>query len=376
MMIPHAPISVTFALQPARKPEEKPGPQAPGVAPSANAVLRITASRPLPARALLLLLLATNLLAAAARASEPLANWARQVELANRMLESGEFELASAHYATALADARAAGDGLRAAVVLHNLGKLFALRGQLREAATAYKCAIQEFQSAGADYEKSLVRSYLGLATVYIQTGEYSKARRLVQSVLAGNPSAAEADRASLMGVLGVILGREKRFAEAEAVLRETAGMCEKAADAETREAGAVALANLAGLQMRTGRAPEAVVNYRRAVEIMEALPAPSPATLALTLADYASAEAALGDGDAAEKLCEDAMTVARARLGPDHHVLARVLEARAEVLRQKGRKPEARKLRNEARRIRAEWARRNMTGLTVEVHALAEKKR
>ncbi|MDW8130303.1 MAG: tetratricopeptide repeat protein [Bryobacterales bacterium] len=332
-------------------------------------------SRTLPCalRAALSASLALCVLAVSARASDPLEQWARQVELANQLLEKGQLEEASAVYLAALTDARAAGDRVRGAVVLHNLGRLLSQRGQLREAASAYQQAMNEFAGAGNAHAKSLVRSAAGLVAIHLQAREYSKAKRLIQRVLASLPDEPCADRLHLISALGVILARQGRLHEAERLFRDAARMSEEFPGPDAREAGAVALANLAGLQMRMARNSEALASYQRALAIMEALPAPSPAALALTLADYGAALAASGDRQTAGELLRTAIATAQSRLGPDHEVLARVLEAQADWLREQGRKSEARKLRDEARRIFAQWARRNATGFTVEVSALAQ---
>gem|GEM_PF-6997095 len=308
-------------------------------------------------------------------ASESVSDWVRQVELANHLLEIGEFDRAAAVYTQALEHARSAGDDLRAGVVLQNLGRLHDRRGELRAAEKAYLRALAAFQHSNAPDDRLLVRTYASLSTVYIQAGQYSKADTLIRNVLANHPAGAVSDKASLMGSLGVVLGHKQQSGEAENLLRQTADMCANAPDLEMQEAGAVASANLASLQMRGGRTAEALASYRQALTIMEALPNPSPATFVATLADYAKAARNKGDRETAENMYLKSIAIAEARLGPKHVTLGRLLEGYAEVVRDAGRKSEARKLANAGRRIQNEWNRENMTGHTVDVNTLLQRR-
>ena len=99
-----------------------------------------------------------------------------------------------------------------------------------------------------------------------------------------------------------------------------------------------------------------------------QALPRLSPAFLAVALADYAKAVRATGDGATAENLYRRAIHVAEARVGQSHPVLGTVQQGYAELMRDSGRKSEARKLLTAARRIQEKWERENLIWLTVEV--------
>lgn len=312
-----------------------------------------------------------SLLAAGACASEPLDEWVRRVELGNQLVETGDFDGATVAYSVALEQASAAGDDLRAGVVLQNLGRMLDRKGQLLAAEKAYLRAISTLERARVADDRLLVRAAAGLSAIYIQTGQYSKAEELIKEVLAAHPGGAGADKASLTGNLGVALARKRQFEVAERLMRQTADVCAGARDLEMREVGAVAMANLGGLQIRAGRRADAIASYREALTIMERLPNPSPSTLAVTLADYAKAVHEEGDIKTAEEAYLRAITVAKARLGPNHVVLAQLLEGYARVVRDSGKKGEARKLADAARRIQSEWDRENMTGHTVEFTTL-----
>lgn len=301
--------------------------------------------------------------------------WVGQIRSANALVERGDLDQAQAAYASALTDAQSAGDDVRTALVLQNMGRVLYLDGRLREAERAYLQAAQALHKAGVTDDRLFARAYIGLPAVYIETGQHSRAEALVRRLLRDYPAAGDSEKASLMGTLGVILAHKQRFEEAEQVLLETANQCaEKTLDPEIREIGAIARANIAGLQQRDGRLSNAIDSYRQAATILENLPAPSPATLAVTLADYAKAVRRTGDVPLAANLYEKAIAVAQKRLGRGHVILADLYQQYAQFLDDRGMKSEARKLTDTARQIRSDWNRMNMIGHTVELESLLVK--
>lgn len=307
-------------------------------------------------------------------ASERIREWVQQIETANALVDRGDLNQAQTVYTKALKVAQTDGDQVRMGVVLQNVGRLLDRKGQLREAEKTYLRAVSAFNRSGAADERLVVRAYVGLAAVYIQTGQYSRAETLIRRVLADRPSGADADRASLMGSLGVILAHKQKFAEAEKVLRQTSEF-DAGGSTEMHEVRAVAMANLAGIQSRGGRTAEAVTSYRQALSIMEALPDPSPATLSVALADYAGVLHELGDTDAAGAIYRRAIDIAQSRLGPIHPILGGLLQKYSELQRRSGNKAEARATANDARRIADESRRENLTGHTIPIEALMVSK-
>lgn len=293
--------------------------------------------------------------------------WARQIESANALVEAGQLDRAEATYVSALTQAESAGDDLRIALALRNLGWLLDRRGELLQAEKLYLRAIQALARSQVREDKMEVRISLGLTTIYIQTGQHSKGEQLIRRLLTDYPGADDSDKVSLMGNLGVVLASKRHYEEAEQAFRETAEVCAGASSIELQEVGAIAKANMAGVQMRRGRKAEAVVSFREAIAVMEALPKPSPAPFAATLGDYAGLLRDNGDLNAAEAFYRKSIAVAETRLGPSHPVLGGLLEEYAGLLRGTGRRSEARKLAKTARRIQDESARENLTRHTIE---------
>lgn len=304
-------------------------------------------------------------------ASQDANDWMRQVESANALVDIGDLSEAEKVYTEALQNAHAAGDEIRAGVILQNVGRLFERKGQLRDAERTYLKAVSSFAGAGVADKRLVIRAYAGLSDVYIQTGQYSKAETLIRHLLKDSPAGADSDRASLMGSLGVILAHRQKHAEAEQVLQQTAAFGAGDHSTEMQEVRAVAIANLAGIQMRDGRTAEALSSYRVALAMMDGLPNASPATLVVTIADYANVLETMDDRQAANDLYARALRIAQLRLGPAHPILGGLLQQYSLVLRRSGKKAEARTFANVARRIRDTSGRENLTGHTIPIEAL-----
>jgi tetratricopeptide (TPR) repeat protein len=298
-------------------------------------------------------------------------DWAAQVEHGNSLVELGNLTEAEFVYASAMASAEREGNHLKTGVVLQNLARLLDRKGQLRDAEKAYLRAIRAFGRVPECDERLVARAHVGLVVVYLQTEQYSRAETLIRRVLADYPGAATPDKASLMGSLGVVLAHKRRFEEAEEVLSTTAEMYLSSSDPEIQEVGAIAAANAAALKMRSGRASEAVASYQQALEVMEAVPRPSPTALAVALADYAAVLDATGQRNSAEEIYRRAIGIAESGLGPAHPILGGLLDKFAQFLSKSGRKAEARTAASASRRIAEASARENLPGHTVPVEAL-----
>ena len=320
-------------------------------------------------------MLALALVAVCSFARERWDDWARQIRYGNTLVENGRFAEAEGVYATALKYAENAGDDLRAGVVLQNLGRLLDREGYVLRAEDMYLRAVRVLKRSAAGNDTLLVRAYRGLTALYIETGRNSRAEATIRRVLAEHRDASDADKAGLLGDLGLILARRRRFEEAEQILRKTAEASVSVSNVDIKEIGATAIVNIAGVQMHRGQTTEALASYRRALGIIESLPSPSPATFAITAANYADALYQTGDRSTAENLYRKAISVSEARLGPTHHVFGEVLFRYSEMLRQEGRKSEGRRLAKTARRILDESKRENLTGHTIDIQALVTRK-
>ena len=147
------------------------------------------------------------------------------------------------------------------------------------------------------------------------------------------------------------------------------------ASENELQQVEAVAIANMAGVQMQSGDTDEALASYRRALAAMETIPNLSPVPLAVMLGEYAGVLRSIGDRKGSEDYYRKAIVVAETRLGPKHAILGMLLRQYSELLEETGRKSEARNHANASERIRIESDRENMTGYTVSLQELGSHK-
>lgn len=297
-----------------------------------------------------------------------------RIELANSLVDSGSWDQASQLYGEALVEAQAAKDDLRASLVFQNIGRMFDRRGDLLEAERAYLRSIALLNSAPARNDQLLIRAHVGLSVIYIQAGQYAKAEVLARRALTAYPKGSPSDRASLTGTLGVARAHRGRFRAAEQTLRDTVRMCHEGDDATLAEIGAVAIANLGKLQMARGDAGEASTSFQNALSVMESLPSPYPATLALTMGHYAEALHETGEKHAADRIYQRAIELATNTLGQNHGVSAHLFQKYADLLRDLGRTSDAGRFASAARRVQSEWRTKNISGQTVDIESLPHK--
>lgn len=320
--------------------------------------------------ATLLLLLASGSIRAAVSDE-----WVEQVAHANALVERGRMAEAREAYAAALAGAERDKDELRRGIILQNLGGLLYLEGKLLEAEKTFLRALSAFKRVPDCDPRHVLRVYTGIAAAYIETGQFSKAEAVLRTALGAYPNPAPAEAASLTGMLGVVLMHRGQLEESEQLLRGTAASGLSSRDAELWEIGAIATANLARLSRRAGRFREAVSLYEQALAVMDALPRRWPTTFAETLAGHAEALRAIGEHNRAEDSYRRAIRTVESGLGPTHPRVARLLRDYAGFLRESGRRSEARTVEREARRIAIQSARENLSGHTIAIEALRERK-
>jgi tetratricopeptide (TPR) repeat protein len=311
-------------------------------------------------------------LAAAAHGRSGPEEWVERVRQANALAAAGSLDRAREMYESALREAQKDGDPLRAGAVWYNLGRLQEHAGRLLEAEQAFRAAAAALSGKPVADAGLLARCHVGLSTVYLRRGEYAKAEAVIRKTLEGGMQVLDPDRAALQGNLALILALRGRAGEAAQLWREIVQWSEMHAAEEVREAGAVAAASLAGLQMRAAETEEAVQNFRRALRLLETVSSPAPTTLAAVLSESAQAMEAQGDWHAAEKMHLQAMAVAEQQLGPGHEVRVRVYERFARFLRERGEDRRGRELAATARREKEEWRRANLMGHVVDFGAWA----
>ena len=81
-----------------------------------------------------------------------------------------------------------------------------------------------------------------------------------------------------------------------------------------------------------------------------------------------------IGRKEEAERLYRSALESATASLGPEHPDVAAIMNGTARMLRERGRKSEAKELEKSAKLIFEKHSRRNLLGHVVDVRELAKR--
>lgn len=223
-------------------------------------------------------------------------------------------------------------------------------RGAFAEAAADFSQALQSEidQHACAGLVAHL---RVTLATAYMEAGAYREAESALQDAQMTTPESsselARAERLNAWSALHLKLGQ---LAPAESELREAVRISTKLPD--TGDLPAIALHNLAAVEMRTGRYTEAFGHESEAVRRFEQNPASDPGTLIRGWASLGALQYMMAKPREARTSMEHAIHLAENTYGPSHGLIADLLLSDAVVLEKLRLHQEARRARDRARKI------------------------
>jgi len=217
-----------------------------------------------------------------------------------------------------------------------------------------------------------LMRAAANFASVYIETGQTTKAEHLLLRFIPLDGSFPQGpDGPVLVSDLASIRVRQGRFAEAEILFRRVIAQLSAGAPGEHREELATAMTDLSEVFQKTGRLPEALDWAGRSRRLVETMPNPMPMLVIKTLNNLAEISAQSGKPADAAPLYRQAIEYAERTLGPQHPVLGDILLNYANFLRQRKNGREARKVEKRANAIRERTRHDNLEGYTVEASSL-----
>jgi len=240
------------------------------------------------------------------------------------------------------------------ASTLHSLALLCVRAGRLREAKSWNTKALELQRALYGPEHPSVANSLNILAEVLRMEG------RQREAVSALREAIAICERSACSSsLLGVMLGNLGRMLGAKDATRQEAGeYCLRGRLILEKQLGsrhpyvALALTNLAELERRKRKYPEAEALFRSALEIQrEAWPATHPDT-AKTLHDLGALMAEQRRFSEAASFFEPAVRMREALFGSDSLVLAETLAAYAAVLRKTGHRGQAQAYSNRAQAI------------------------
>ena len=227
--------------------------------------------------------------------------------------------------------------------------------GSPEEAASDFAHALEAEVHGGVSVN-DLLHLRVTLATAYLEAGAYREAEAALQEAqrtafqLIGGQ--AHAELLNAWSALDLKLGR---LPAAEAELLEARRIVMQVPD--PGELLPTVLHNLAAIEMRTGRYPEALDHEREAIRWwQQALTANHP-TLIRGWASLASIQYMIGQPQEAKLSLEQALASVEKTYGPAHPLVADLLESDAIVLDKLKLKREARRARERAQTIRRKEA-------------------
>ena len=238
--------------------------------------------------------------------------------------------------------------------------------GSPEEAAADFARALDAHMQAGASI-KDLLHLRVTLATAYLEAGEY----RQMEAVLEEAQKTAwqltdGVSRAELLNAWSALHLKLGRLRAAEAELQEAQQIVTKLPDAG--DLHPAVLHNLAAVEMRMGRYPDALSHEKEAMSRFEKILTPDHPTLIRGWASLASLQYMMGQTQEAKISIERAMASAEKTYGVAHPFLADLLESDAIVLDKLMLRKEAKRARDRARKIRGGAAPARYDPLTLSV--------
>jgi tetratricopeptide (TPR) repeat protein len=298
--------------------------------------------------------------------------WLDQLNHAVRLSEQNKHDAAGEAFTAALQRAEDSGAGEPALAL--TLGQLAAHQqqiGNLLEAERNYIRALQIFERNCGKDRHDIAQTAIGLAGIYIQTGQLSRAEDLLSETLAEPAGFSDLDIADIEANLAAVLVEQRRFDEAEPIFGRCVAVFEKEQGDEFFQRTVTALSNLGGVYMQTKRLPEADQSFRRAIQMLQRMRRPPAELLAKTVGNAAMLAMLQGSDEEADVLFTNAIDGCKRNLGPEHHILGQLLTGYAQHLRHTGRKADAKRAEKTAAAILEKFNRNNLTGHTVDLQVL-----
>jgi tetratricopeptide (TPR) repeat protein len=299
--------------------------------------------------------------------------WELLLAQAEELASQNRHTEAEKEYSLALVEAGKSGrNELAVADVLdHNAFHLQQL-GQLREASQMYSRALGIFTRKAPD-SRALTEVVIGLSSVYLQGGEISKAQSLIQRFLSKDAAHLPLETAMLLANLGCALTAQGDLRQAELKFEEVLAMLEK--DGTEQILIVKTLDNLASIDRATGRISDAHENSQRARSRLSEIKNPPPDLVIKTLANAGGIAMLDRKWEESQHFYSQAFTLCEETFGPNHYLLAPILQGYSQALSHLNHKSEARRAKKRSEAILDRFRRENMLGLAVDARILSESR-
>jgi tetratricopeptide (TPR) repeat protein len=258
--------------------------------------------------------------------------------------------------------------------LLNALGSLEQDRGEYFKAEQAYLRALGAPAEKIGDTQRIFILN--NLATLYLDTDQYSKGERVREELEKMPARALESDPAAAALLLNVMASLEHaRHKDDKAISYYTKALALLGEAQGPMSANVAAVeSNLGYLHLEAGRCEEASVFFRNAIQKIETL-GKNDAALVQPLINLARCENLGGHGREAESLTLRAIEISTSAFGGQHPITAKATLERASALRKLGRPREARTLEKQAQTSLRKTSAANLSGYTVGFRDLAKAK-
>jgi tetratricopeptide (TPR) repeat protein len=295
--------------------------------------------------------------------------WREFMRSANRYLDSGDLKAADTRIIEAVREAEDFGQAdPRLAVTLNNFGSIKEELGEFLEAETGYRRALQVWAAAGG-FEKNRARTLSNLVSMYINTGQYSKAEQLRPLLLAAIERAdlTPADRAGLLNVLGFLAFTHRDLEESRSLYNRA---LETLGDTNVDEPTLASIHNNLGVLSTASHQPaEARAYLRKALSIWDRL---NPREGTRVLINLAILDCEDSHFTEAAEEAGRALRQTESLWGPDHIFTAQALLTLAHAERGLRQKKDAAQKEKRARAILHKSAPETGLGYRVDVSEFA----
>lgn len=257
------------------------------------------------------------------------------------------------------------------ASLLNQLASVQQDLGEYLKAEHSYLRALSASTQTGGDPEHLSILE--NLATLYLDTDQYSKGERMREQleklppgVLKDHPAKAGA----LLNVIGNLEHARNRDDEAERYYSRSLRLFQRSVGVGVD--AAIVEANLGFLRLKARQYASAAVLFRHAIHEIEIASGTDDSRLIRPLINLARCENMSGHGNEAEALARRAVELAIKIFPEGHPVTATAMLEQATALRRLGHKGAARDLEKRAKAWLRNNSSRNLTGYTVNLRDLA----
>ncbi len=239
------------------------------------------------------------------------------------------------------------------AQMLYALGEIYYSLGSYKESASLLDGALRVRQDLLPEHDPLLAATQIRLGLAYNSMDKQEAAHTLFEKALAtyellGVDSVEKGEALNSMGSVARKLGD---YSQARQYFEQAISLLRNVEDGKHYEL-ALAINNLAALQVLQGELVTAVTNMRETVALLESILGPEHSYFSLSLKNLAEILIRLGQYEEAGPLQQRALRIQQKTLGPNHPYVAYTLWSLGNLAHREGRLEEAERYLRRALRI------------------------